>query len=86
MALHILVTAQAWAEKLAKKISKEAAKAISAGSSFSGSLLVGYFGGEFASRHWELGHWGTIIGTLAGFLVGNWIIFKILLDSKFEKE
>lgn len=65
-----------------QKISKETAKAISAGSSFSGSILLGYFGGDWVGSHLGWGDWGVIGGTLLGFVVGNWLVFRILLSSK----
>ncbi len=64
------------------KISKEAAKAISAGSTFSGTIIFGYFLGDLGDRFLGWGQWGPIGGVSIGFIIGNWLLFRILLSSE----
>lgn len=59
--------------------------AVSAGSSFFGSIISGYFLGSFLDPRLGTGIVLTIVGTILGFVLGNLMVFKILLEIKKEK-
>lgn len=60
--------------------------AISAGSSFFGSIISGYFLGTFLDSILATNQVMTIIGTILGFVAGNLLVFKILMVIRKEKE
>jgi len=64
------------------KLSKEAARAISAGSSFFGILFGGFLLGKLFETLFVIYPYGSIAGTIVGFILGNFSIYKILLVSK----
>jgi len=65
-----------------RRLSPEAAKAISAGSSFSGCCIAGFFMGKIIAIWYPNNTAILIVCTVLGFLAGNWAVYKILMDSK----